>query len=393
MAPPPDGDPDPDPNDDGDNGGPTEEPPIALQLYASGFFQPLFVGSPPGDLHRLFVVERTGKIWIIKDGDRLYTPFLDVSTLVQTAAFEQGLLGLAFHPQYAQNGFFYIGYTELDGTVVLARYSRSQAKPNEADPATAKILLRVPQPRANHNGGMVAFGPDGYLYFAPGDGGTSAGPQNTAQMLTTLLGKMLRLDVDNGDPYAIPPDNPFVNDPNALGEIWAYGLRNPWRWSFDSDTGDLYIADVGQSHREELNFQPASSAGGQNYGWYTAEGFACLGGGGNCGTNDGFTPPILDLTRDLAQSITGGYVYRGIAMPGLHGTYFFGDFMSKRIWSLKYDGTTISNYLDRTTELAPPAGLTIASIASFGEDGFGEIYFCDLLQGRIYKIVQAEPES
>ncbi|GMW00653.1 MAG: hypothetical protein AMXMBFR84_17900 [Candidatus Hydrogenedentota bacterium] len=370
--------------------GELEEPALALELFATGFTQPLFLTSPRLDFSRIFVVERAGYIWLIKGGDRLFTPFLDISAIVLTTNLEQGLLGVAFHPQYAVNGHFYITYVEAGGSLVLARYTRMAGNPNLADPASAKVLMTIAQPRANHKGGMIAFGPDGYLYFGTGDGGGDVWFSNGAQKLDSLLGKMLRIDVDHGDPYQIPLSNPFIQNPNAFGEIWAIGFRNPWRWSFDSLTGDLYIADVGLLHKEELNFQSGTSLGGQNYGWWIAEGFTCVDGLGTCGTNEGFTPPILDLGRDVARAITGGYVYRGLAMPGLRGTYFFGDHITRRIWSLEYDGAAISNYIERTQELAPPDGRTLGFLPSFGQDAHGELYLCDFADGEIYKIVPAE---
>ncbi len=369
-----------------------EEPALTARLVASGFDRPLYVTAPPGDTERLFVVEQVeARIWIVRGGQVLPEPFLDIDSRVHNGGGERGLLGLAFHPDYAENGYFYVNYTAngLAADTVIARYRVSADDPDRADPDSEAVIRRIDQPYTNHNGGMMAFGPrDGYLYVGMGDGGSSNDPQNRAQNLDTLLGKMLRLDVDSAFPYAIPPDNPFVDHADARDEIWAYGLRNPWRFSFDRETGDLYIGDVGQSSREEINFQPAASTGGENYGWKVAEGFACRGGDGSCGTQPGFTPPIHDYGRDFGGSVTGGYVYRGAALPELRGTYFFADFISGRIWSLRYDGDNATEFVERTVELDPPGEATIDNVSSFGEDGRGELYIVDY-DGEIYRIASA----
>ena len=250
---------------------------FTLESFASGFTRPLYVTHAGDGSGRLFVVEQGGMIWVLQDGQQLDTPFLDVSDRVSPEALgsgysERGLLGLAFHPNYAENGVFFINYTDRNGTSVTSRFSVSADDPNVADAASEEQLLMVEQPFANHNGGHLAFGPDGYLYLALGDGGSGGDPQNNAQNLSTLLGTILRLDVDADEGYAIPDDNPFVAQDDARPEIWAWGLRNPWRFSFDRETGDLYIADVGQNEWEEVNFQPASSPGGENYGWNPYEG-------------------------------------------------------------------------------------------------------------------------
>jgi glucose/arabinose dehydrogenase len=297
---------------------------------------------------------------------------------------ERGLLGLAFHPNYAANGFFYVNYTrQSDGATVIARYQRSANDPNIADPGSAVILLTVAQPFANHNGGQLRFGPDGYLYIALGDGGSANDPGNRAQNLSTPLGKMLRIDVNNGSPYGIPPNNPFLNDgnPDTLAEIWAYGLRHPWRFSFDRLTGDLFIADVGQSAREEINFQPAGTGAGANYGWRVMEGTLCtdLGGGPAC-FDPSFTVPVLEYDHGLGCSVTGGHRYRGSVYPSLTGQFLYGDFCSGRIWG----ATQNANGTWTTTQLL----LSGFNISTFGEDAAGEVYVAAYNTGVIYRIVQ-----
>ena len=255
---------------------------IQLEQVASGLNLPVTVTNAGDGSGRIFIVQQTGEIRILSGGTLLPTPFLDISALVSCCG-EQGLLGLAFHPDYATNGFFYVDYTNVAGDTVVARYEVSATDPNVADPTSAQTVLTQDQPFSNHNGGQLAFGPDGYLYIALGDGGSGGDPQENGQNLQTWLGKILRVDINGddfpGDPnrnYAVPPDNPFVGDPNALDEIWAYGVRNPWRCTFDRVTGDFFIADVGQNAWEEINFQPASSAGGENYGWDVLEGMHCF---------------------------------------------------------------------------------------------------------------------
>ena len=359
-------------------------------LVADGLERPNLVTAPPWDL-RLFIVEQRGVIRILEGGELLETPFLDIDDLVvDIGGFdERGLLGLAFHPDYDNNGQFFVYYTNNESNSVVARYEVS-ADPDVADPASAQIVLTVDQPFENHNGGMLAFGLEGYLYIGLGDGGSAGDPGNRAQDLTTLLGKMLRIDVDGGAPYAIPPDNPFVGTPDALDEIWAYGLRNPWRYSFDRETSDLWIGDVGQSSWEEIDFQPAASSGGENYGWRLMEGSHCYNPPVDC--DDGtLTHPIYEYDHESGRcSVTGGYVYRGAALPELQGQYFFGDFCTGEIWSFREEGGEAVDVQDRTAELSPGGGLSIDFIASFGEDGFGELYVIDRgdgTNGEVFKIV------
>ncbi len=368
---------------------------LATELVADGFDVPVHLVSPPGDTERLFVVElKSGLIKIIKNGTVLATPFLDVSGDIVSTQNEQGLFSLAFHPDYASNGYFFINYTGTDGATFVMRYTVS-SDPDIANPNSGKLIFTIGQPFSNHNGGMVAFGPDGYLYIGMGDGGSGGDPGNRAQSPLNLLGKMLRLDIDTpiGVPYAIPPSNPFVNEPDTSSEIWALGLRNPWRFSFDRGTGDLYIADVGQQNWEELDFQPSSSAGGENYGWRCYEGNVAYNTSQcDIGSTD-YVFPFHVYSHSDGCSITGGYVYRGCASTTLQGTYFFADYCNGRIWSLRYNGSTVTDFTERTTELNPPGSAEIDNIAGFGEDADGEIYILDYADGEIFKIVRDDAGS
>ena len=354
---------------------------LGVELIAEGFASPTFVTGIPGD-SRLFVTEKSGVIWIVEDGQVLPTPYLDISNIVLDNANEQGLFSIAFHPMFAENGFYFVCYTGADGATVVARYTQSAANMNATDESSAKTILSVPQPAANHNGGQIAFGPDEYLYVGLGDGGGSDDVFGNAQDLSTLLGAILRIDIDTGDPYGIPPDNPFIDTEGAAPEIWAYGLRNPWRFSFDRDTGDLYIADLGQNTFEEVNFQPASSNGGENYGWPIAEGFECLDGGGTCGTQPGFTPPVLQYGQPAFQAVIGGYVYRGGMFPELNGSYFYADYISSRVWT--FDAPDEIAPVTPVEQTASFIGLT--RISSFGEGGDGELYVTDF-GGGLRRIV------
>ena len=346
---------------------------ISLEpIITRGLIQPLYLTHAFDE--RLFIVEQAGTIRIYQDGELLETPFLDIQDPVGSNSNEQGLLGLAFHPQYQENGTFFLNYTDNDGHTNIVRYHVSD-DPNIADPTSGQILLTVPQPFANHNGGMVAFGPDGYLYVGLGDGGSQADPQGNGQNPATLLGSILRLDVDSADgSYTIPADNPFVDDPNARPEVWAFGLRNPWRFSFDRLNGDLFIADVGQNTWEEVSWQASGTRSGQNYGWNVMEGNHCFSA--NCFPGE-FTPAIFEYDHANGCSISGGYVYRGQQFLSLYGNYFTADFCSGIIWGVfqQPDGNWQSTVVHES-------GLPINS---FGEDVHGELYVV-ARTGRIFQI-------
>ncbi len=348
---------------------------LAVFPILDGLNQPLFATHAADGSGRLFVVEKPGTIRVIVGGRLRAAPFLDVRPLVQSFGYEQGLLGLAFHPRSSENGRFFITYTGLDGTNTLAEY-RVSADPNLADPSSGRVLFAVPDPFENHNGGMLAFGRDGFLYVGMGDGGDIGDPHDNAQNRRSLLGKILRLDVDSGTPYAIPPGNPFAGRVDARGEIWAYGLRNPWRFSFDRVSGDLYIGDVGQTAYEELNLQSAGSPGVENYGWDVMEGLHCYPRERDC-DRDGLKRPLIEYSHDVGCSITGGYVYRGQSMAALFGSYLYGDFCEGFIWSVR----------EGERGAWEPVLLldTDIQISSFGEDEAGELYLVDL-GGRLYRL-------
>ena len=321
------------------------------ETIVSGLERPVDL-QHAGD-ERLFIIEKVGRIRIFQNGQMLDFPYLNITDRVGSGGNEQGLLGLAFHPEYEVNGLFFVNYTDTNGDTVISRF-RVTGDPNVADPVGEVILLRVSQPFRNHNGGVLAFGPEGYLYAGLGDGGSGGDPQGNGQRLDTLLGKILRLDVDSSEPYTIPADNPFGN------EIWAYGLRNPWRMSFDSLTGDLYIGDVGQNQWEEIDFVSAGTPGGVNFGWNILESTHTYDGE----QQDGLVPPIVEYAHSQGCSVTGGYVYRG-AMPEWNGIYLYGDYCTGTVWGLIRSGEGWQN------QVLFDAG---GSITSFGQDSFGEVY-------------------
>lgn len=368
--------------------------PIAGQFVVGGLNQPLFVTHAPGDATRLFVVEKIGVIRVVENGVLLPAPYLDVSGLVQTFPVELGLLGLCFDPNYASNGFCYVCLSELGSTdTIIARFTVT-TDPAVADPGSMAPVLRLVQLNTIHRAGWLDFGPDGFLYASFGDGGGQNDPSNRAQDLTLLHGKIVRIDVTGDDfpadvdnNYAIPQSNPFVGQPGVAGEIWAFGLRNPWRCSFDRLTHDLYIGDVGGIEREEISFIAAGTSG-QNFGWRCTEGTTCTGLTGCVCNGTPLTAPIHEYSHQVGRAIAGGYVYRGSAIAGLQGAYFFADWAAARVWSLRYDGTSVTEFTERTAELVPPTGQTINSIAAFGEDLQGELYVVDL-GGELFKIVGA----
>lgn len=376
IAPPP-----PPPVVEPDTSRPGEPPPLVfrtltLELVATGFAQPLYLTAPQGD-GRLFVVERRGTVRVLKNGVTLVEPFLDVAIHVDDEGPERGMLSLAFHPRFAQNGFVYVAYTAFGGDIVVARYRVPAATPDRVDPGSEMVIIRIPHPDPTHNGGQLAFGPDGMLYISTGDGDSSGDFSGNPQSLESLLGKILRLDVDAATPYAIPRDNPFVRRPSARHEIWALGLRNPWRLTFDAPSGLLFVADVGEQEREEVNVVTAGR-GGYNFGWNVMEGSRCFGSNPECVTT-GLTLPDLEYTHaPPCTSVIGGFVYRGGALPDHVGRYFFGDFCQGWIRSIRMDGNRIEEYVDWT--VASRFGLQ-----SFGVDGQGEVYVV-YADGAIYRI-------
>ncbi|MBK7092654.1 MAG: PQQ-dependent sugar dehydrogenase [bacterium] len=365
--------------------------PLRTEIVVSGLTRPVFATSPVGDFNRLFVVEQRGSASTSNRADirimdintrTMYTkPFLSISP-VRTSS-EEGLLGLAFHPNYAGNGYFFTYHTNTSGDNVVTRWQVSGTNPDSANPASASILMTIPHPlESNHNGGWMAFGPDGFLYISAGDGGGSNDEHNNGQNLNTLLGSMLRIDVDSGTPYGIPPSNPFFGGPQRE-EIYYWGLRNAWRNSFDRLSGDLYIGDVGQGQYEEINFRPAADTGNINFGWPLREGAHCYIPSVNCDPSGITTDPIHEYTHSLGCSITGGYNYTGCAIPDLNGTYFFGDYCEGTVWSFRYDGINKTDFQNRTVEL----DLTFtAGLTSFAEDNYGELYLL-YQDGEIRKIV------
>ncbi len=341
------------------------------------FTDPLYLTALPTQPDQLLVVEQSGRIQRFTNdpATSTATTFLDIRSRVNSGS-EQGLLGLAFDPDFASNGSFYVHYSAIPPRrSVIARYQMDGAL--EADPDSEEILLEVAQPFSNHNGGMIEFGPDGMLYIGLGDGGGSGDPDNNAQDPTTLLGALLRIDPDGGSPYGIPADNPFVGEGGGVREeIWAFGLRNPYRFSFDRQSGQLWLGDVGEASLEEINIITK----GGNYGWRVFEGTMPFNDSGNSLPPSAFTPPVYEYSHSLGCSITGGYVYRGSLLPSLQGQYIYGDYCSGRIWALEYSGGSVQS----NTEIA-----MVPSVSSFGEDGDGELYIVSL-SGDIYRLVETE---
>ncbi len=352
-------------------GGPL--PALRLTLVAAGLDLPLFVTSAPGDPGRLYVVEQRGRIQIVEGGVVLPEPFLDYTDRVSCCG-ERGLLGLAFHPDYASNGRFFVNYTNRDGDTEVVELRRS-SDPLVASPEPVRVFFTIDQPFANHNGGMLAFGPDKLLYVGTGDGGRAGDPRDNAQNPASKLGKILRIDVDRH------PEPPPGNLPGADPDVWSLGWRNPWRFSFDRATGDLYVGDVGQNALEEIDVEPAGE-GGRNYGWPIMEGTRCFDPPSGCDTS-GLTLPVLDYGRDAGCSVTGGYVYRGSAIPGLVGRYLYGDYCSNRVWTFRWQDGVVSEHVELTDDLESTE--RIEGLTSFGEDAAGEFYLVSQ-GGAVYRI-------
>lgn len=347
---------------------------IGLTSFATGFTNPIEIAHPNND-NRLFVVEQGGKIKIVNpDGTTNMTPFLTLTTSTISTGGERGLLGLTFHPNYASNGYFYVNYTNTAGNTVIARYSVS-SDPNVADATSSTILLTINQPFANHNGGCIKFGPDGYLYIGMGDGGNAGDPGKRAQNPNELLGKMLRIDVDTSSPYGIPATNPYVGSLSIRNEIWAMGLRNPWKFSFDTVNNNFWIADVGQNQNEEIN-KVSSASSGINYGWNCYEGNSVYS---SCSTLPvTYTFPFAQYTHSVGCSITGGYVYNGSIYPNFIGNYFFADYCSNKIGVLNSSGV-----------ISWSTVFSGSKFTTFGEDRSGELYIAASGNGTIYKITDA----
>ena len=370
-----------------------EIPDVRLNEVAHGLNDPVHITHANDGSGRLFIVEQDGTVRVLSGNRLLSAPFLDIRDRVESGG-EKGLLSIAFHPDFRRNGRFFVNYTADKRSLHTVVSEFRQRPDGRVDHGSERILLEVRQPWGNHNGGQLAFGPDGYLYIGMGDGGSADDPHDNGQNLGTLLGAILRIDVDNPDkkPYAIPPDNPFVSTRGARPEIWAYGLRNPWRFSFDHETGDLYAADVGQNEVEEIDIIEK----GGNYGWRIMEGPICTPGVNPQCKQTGLIPPIYSYRHDVGRSITGGHIYRGKRFPALCGTYLYGDFVSQAIWGLRYrDGKVIAH----KTLFDPRSLLRLAIdffdddgllISSFGEDQAGEVYVAAYRSGRIYRIEQKE---
>ncbi len=338
-----------------------EDPPFRLARLDVELRNPVHLAAPAGDA-RIFVVEQGGTIRILRSGDLLPVPFLDIGDRISSGG-ERGLLSLAFHPRFDDNGVFFINFTDAAGDTRVERWTVGP-DPDVADAASARLVLAVDQPFANHNGGHLRFGPDGFLYVGMGDGGSGGDPGGNGQNRETLLGAILRLDVDAGDPYAIPPGNPFAGHPSFRPEIWAWGVRNPWRIAFDAPSGLLYVADVGQNRREEIDVVPAD-AGGLNFGWNIMEGSDCYGAA-DCDRTD-LVLPVAEYDHSIGCSVTGGEVYRGTGIPAIRGLYFYADYCSGWLRSFRFDGATAVEHAEWDVG-------RLGNVVSFGTDGAGELY-------------------
>ena len=386
-----------------------EEKNLSSVLIAYGYKKPVFITSSPNNAKLLYIVEQAGLIKIINDGKKLSRPFFDINKRVvnpNRPGDERGLLGFAFHPNHTNNGKFYINYMDNDGNTIVSEFSTNSEL--RANHKSERIILKLKQPYGNHNGGDIQFGPDGYLYISIGDGGKAGDPLNAGQDLSSLFGKIIRIDIEQ-KPYGIPKSNPFFGQKDKREEIWAWGLRNVWRFSFDKQTGDKYLADVGQNKWEEVNFEPASSKGGLNYGWRIMEANHCYDPKENCPT-EGLIKPIIEYPNDANHpafafriieelsfsetdvegcSVTGGYVYRGQKIKSMQGQYIFGDYCSGNIWTLKVVNGKAINFKNRTEEINIGGGEFTTYISSFGQDSDGEIYIIDY-NGGIYKLIESD---
>ena len=386
-----------------------EEKNLSSVLIADGYKKPVFITSYPNNAKLLYIVEQAGLIKLINDGKKLSRPFFDINKRVvnpNRPGDERGLLGFAFHPNHTNNGKFYINYMDNDGNTIVSEFSTNSEL--RANHKSERIILKLKQPYGNHNGGDIQFGPDGYLYISIGDGGKAGDPLNAGQDLSSLFGKIIRIDIEQ-KPYGIPKSNPFFGQKDKREEIWAWGLRNVWRFSFDKQTGDKYLADVGQNKWEEVNFEPASSEGGLNYGWRIMEANHCYDPKENCPT-EGLIKPIIEYPNDANHpafafriieelsfsetdvegcSVTGGYVYRGQKIKSMQGQYIFGDYCSGNIWTLKVVNGKAINFKNRTEEINIGGGEFTTYISSFGQDSDGEIYIIDY-NGGIYKLIESD---
>ena len=377
-------------------------PTVASRLIASGLDKPVYLTTPPESGDSLYIIEQKGTIRIIKSNRLLKKPFLDITDRVHHPLFpgdEQGLLGLAFHPFFRENGFFYLNYVSIDQHTVISRFCVFHINGlNKSE----VVLFDLVQPYSNHNGGQLAFGPDGYLYIGLGDGGSAGDPDQNGQNTNSLFGSILRVDVDSEKGYGIPKSNPFYKIKNTKEEIWLYGIRNPWRFSFDFQTEEIYIGDVGQNNWEEIHIVSVSE-GGLNLGWNIMEGAHCFSPEQNCDTT-GLVLPVFEYPNDANYiktlagftqtnqslhgcSVTGGYVYRGKLIPGFLGHYIFADYCTGRFWSFVYKGARITHLIDRTEEIRRGTGKKQFYVSSFGQDSSGEIYFLDY-EGSVYKIIE-----
>tara|TARA_Y100000588_G_scaffold393231_2_gene508219 strand:+ start:12420 stop:13613 length:1194 start_codon:yes stop_codon:yes gene_type:complete len=378
-------------------------PVLSSQIVARGLDSPVYLTAPEGERDTLYVLEQGGRVKKIGSGKLIKKPFIDISDRVHNPVFpgdERGLLGMAFHPNFYNNGFLFLNYVSKNQHTIISRFSVRGPNPLKD---SEFVLIDLVQPYMNHNGGQLAFGPDGYLYIGVGDGGSAGDPENNGQNKNSLFGTVLRIDVDSGDPYKIPKSNPFVNIKNSLGEIWLIGLRNPWRFSFDFLTNEIYIGDVGQSRWEEIHVLSMDD-GGSNLGWSVLEGSSCYSPEKDCDTS-GLVLPVFEYPNDANYmktligfsqnkpevqgcSVTGGYVYRGETIPKFQGHYIFADYCTGKFWSFVYKNGVVTKLTNRTNELRKGTGKKQLYVSSFGQDGLGELYFLDY-DGDVYKILES----